>query len=274
MKGEDGVRLFPSSGYFMVSHIFDFVEHVALDHPILFSFGVTIIFLYLTSLPALSGCLLGGNKTGEQIGESLGRLLGVFILIIILDNLGWLHIFITSRGANVRNWLLVVPVIVYEAAAFPRAYTQIVKYDYTSLPYLLSLIFNTLSAALFEEIAFRGLILYALLRSWAYLRFGTLMAILVSSIFFGLVHIVKQKEENTDRWVILQGAWAISMGVLFGSFAVMSGSIWPAVFLHGTWIVMLKINLLANPNKEQKLSSLISPELLVIPLALYGFILL
>jgi membrane protease YdiL (CAAX protease family) len=139
---------------------------------------------------------------------------------------------------------------------------------------LLSLIFNTLSAALFEEIAFRGLILYALLRSWAYLRFGTLMAILVSSIFFGLVHIVKQKEENTDRWVILQGAWAISMGVLFGSFAVMSGSIWPAVFLHGTWIVMLKINLLANPNKEQKLSSLISPELLVIPLALYGFILL
>jgi hypothetical protein len=54
----------------------------------------------------------------------------------------------------------------------------------------------------------------------------------------------------------------------------MSGSIWPAVFLHGTWIVMLKINLLANPNKEQKLSSLISPELLVIPLALYGFILL
>lgn len=73
----------------------------------------------------------------------------------------------------------------------------------------------TVLAAFFEEFAYRGVILSKLR------RFGDGFAILISAIFFGVMH-----------GNLVQAPFAFVLGLVLGYFYVLTGSIWVGVAIH------------------------------------------
>lgn len=81
--------------------------------------------------------------------------------------------------------------------------------------FLLNLLYVAVFPAIFEEIAFRGVILQPLR------KYGDWFAIGVSSVIFGLVH-----------GNMTQMPFAIIAGIALGYTFVVTGSIWPSVIIH------------------------------------------
>ena len=90
----------------------------------------------------------------------------------------------------------------------------------------------------FEEVVFRGLLLYGLAT-----RIGPVRAALVSSLIFGLLHY--------GNWASGQGALishfqvihATSLGVMMAAITLRTGSLWPAILYHAVWDLGAVLNL-------------------------------
>jgi membrane protease YdiL (CAAX protease family) len=94
-------------------------------------------------------------------------------------------------------------------------------------------IFNVgLGAGVVEEMIFRGLIMKAVERRW-----GKMIAIVIPSIIFGLLHVVGI-EINIINVLILIIA-GTSVGIMFSLIVYESGSVWCSAIVHGTWNMIM-----------------------------------
>lgn len=105
---------------------------------------------------------------------------------------------------------------------------QQVPFDNLSLQleYVVAFITLVILAPLAEELLFRGYFFGRL-----YERFGKWLAVLVTAVVFGLMHLIG----FSDSGIVLQwGAAAdtFSMGLVVGVLRLLSGSIWAGVLLH------------------------------------------
>jgi membrane protease YdiL (CAAX protease family) len=88
--------------------------------------------------------------------------------------------------------------------------------------------------AFIEELLLRGVLLNTLLKGLESHKQGSIIAILVSSIFFGLGHIPGMLQYNTGL-IIMKFAWTIALGIYFACVYVLSDSLWTVITLH--WAV-------------------------------------
>ena len=95
-----------------------------------------------------------------------------------------------------------------------------------AVPFWLALLAFAVAPGICEELAFRGFILSGFLRSGR-----TWLAIALSSLCFGVMHMIPQQVFN-----------ATLVGLAIGLLAVRSGSLWPGVLFHilfNSWQVVL-----------------------------------
>ena len=97
--------------------------------------------------------------------------------------------------------------------------------------WLNAIVFYALSAGVFEEIAFRG-VLFRIVEE----GLGTWAALLVSALAFGAAHLANP---NATLWSAL--AIAVEAGLLFGLVYHLTRSLWATIALHASW------NLLEGP---------------------------
>ena len=88
-----------------------------------------------------------------------------------------------------------------------------------------SVLMMFLIVAVGEEMVFRGIIFRLIDERWS-----TWVALLVSALFFGLVHITN---DNATWWSSL--AIAIEAGLLLGAAYKWSGSLWVPIGIHWAW---------------------------------------
>ncbi|MFC8303265.1 CPBP family intramembrane glutamic endopeptidase [Specibacter sp. NPDC057265] len=89
---------------------------------------------------------------------------------------------------------------------------------------------GTMSAvAVAEEVFFRGIVFRLLLGRW-----GVLVALIVSSAIFGLLHLINPGSS-------LNGALAVAVeaGLMLGAAYLFTGSLWLAIGLHFGWNVAI-----------------------------------
>ncbi|MES2876219.1 MAG: type II CAAX endopeptidase family protein [Patescibacteria group bacterium] len=107
--------------------------------------------------------------------------------------------------------------------------------------YLVAFITLVIMAPLAEELLFRGYFLGRLTE-----RNGKWLALLVTSVVFGLMHLVGASESG----IVLQwGAAAdtFAMGLVAGALRLLSGSIWAGVVLHSVKNAIAFYFLFINP---------------------------
>lgn len=100
---------------------------------------------------------------------------------------------------------------------------------------LLQVFRSALIPALFEEFAFRGVVLQPLR------RYGDWFAILVSSFLFGMIH-----------GNILQVPFAFMVGIILGYCAVVTGSLWCSIGIHflNNFLALLQSVVLAAAGEQ------------------------
>ncbi|MBS4535716.1 CPBP family intramembrane metalloprotease [Clostridium sp. D2Q-14] len=87
-------------------------------------------------------------------------------------------------------------------------------------------------AGVVEEMVFRGLIMKLLEKRW-----GKLIAIIIPSVFFGILHVVGIKMNIID--ILLLFIAGTSVGIMFSLIVYESGSIWSSAIVHGIWNVIM-----------------------------------
>jgi membrane protease YdiL (CAAX protease family) len=90
---------------------------------------------------------------------------------------------------------------------------------------IVSAFFLFLSVGIGEEIMFRGILF-----RWIDEKWGFIAALIVSAVFFGLIHIF---QENATLWSSL--AIAIEAGLLLAAAYKYSGTLWLPIGIHWAW---------------------------------------
>lgn len=90
-------------------------------------------------------------------------------------------------------------------------------------------LFSALKAGIIEELIFRGYIMKFLESKW-----NKVVAILLPSFIFGMLHITSMSEFNLGSVLLLLCA-GTSVGIMFSFVTYENGSIWASALIHIVW---------------------------------------
>lgn len=199
-------------------------------HPVIFSLFVFPLVPVSLGLLQLGGaCLLGFDGIGIADLQDSMKILSVLVYLLLLWRLGWLRPTGLLQLGGWKVWLLLLALTAAELAVLIQGLTG--SFALSNL-----LVFDNppeyVLVGLFEEIAFRGLIFYALLKAWKDRRSGIWAAVLVSSLMFGVFHMGSLASGNSVIGALFQSASSAITGVLYAGLVLFGGSLWPVIAGH------------------------------------------
>ncbi len=146
----------------------------------------------------------------------------IVVAFVFLSLLRWWHLVGFTKGIRGADVLVCL---------FPTLLTLYIAWDALSSSTVGSMIFFTLIyaclIAVAEESIFRGIILQTLLPK------GVLRAVLLSSLIFALLHVGNLFAGLPWTYVSGQLLFTFGDGLAYAVMRVRTGSIWPAIILHG-----------------------------------------
>lgn len=250
------------------------IDQFALDQPIFFSIAITVLLLLLLLAAIFLGIAVSKDVSRRQIGESLGRILGATVLAFFVQRLGWFESVGFGFAGTLESWAIMTVALIYVILVFPYALTRSLNFNPQNPALARALALNAASAALVEEITFRGIILFALVRVWEGGRAGVLGAVFISSLLFSLIHVLNLLAGESITRVAPQAVWSFLGGFFFASLVIRGMSIWPAIFLHASANVSVRLNLQSKPDYHPSNRAFICLAGLAVPLAILGIALL
>lgn len=247
------------------------LDRFALRRPLAFALLVTVAFIVALFVILALTPRAAGERAIELAG-ALGRFTIAALACVLAAGLGWWRAAGFTPPSRTGRWLLVFPPLLYLAAAFALLTTGRFTLP-ASPPATLALVgLNGLAAGVLEEIVFRGIVLYALVRAWGESPGGRTKAVLVSSLLFSLPHALNLLAGADPLRTAAQLVWALELGVAFGAIVLATGSVWPAALLHGLANAYLHANrhgMAAEPGLAAALLMALAP----VPVVLYAVLL-
>jgi membrane protease YdiL (CAAX protease family) len=237
-----------------------------------FAFVVTFVFILMLFGSAVLGAVWTGETYGS-IGGTMGRIISTAVLLTVLSRLGWLRSAGFTRLGRRRTWLILLLPLAYSIAASAYALTGNLKPGFSDLTLTGSVALFITTAAFLEEVAFRGLILHGFIRVWGRTNRGIIKGVLVSSLFFGSIHILDFIGGRPLLNVLLHSVEALFLGIFLGTLVLNGNSIYPAAFFHCI-LNLAGYLILGSKGLEPAPQSWLLFSVLMFPLALYGIYLL
>lgn len=244
------------------------------DHPLTFALLTLLLWLIVTAAAVILISLLFSLPPTAYAVQSLGTLAATAMLLAIYWRFGWLRPAGIASPGSWRVWLYALAALVYLVLVYWFVFFGEIAFD----PAVLSLSRETLSGeavaivlrqtivALVEEILFRGLVLYALVRVWGKSRRGLLASVLLSAFLFGALHLLQGTAGSSLDLALLVSLESFVSGIWWGAIVLIGISIWPAVVLHALSNLSVLIRLLALPGLALSGSGFILAALLQLPL--------
>jgi membrane protease YdiL (CAAX protease family) len=250
------------------------INLLATEHPLAFGLTVTVVYILITILSALLGAVWPGEPYGQYIGGTIGRVISIVILLMALARLAWLRPAGFTRPGRPQAWLIGLVLLAYWIPVSAYAVTGNVDFSISDPALLSVLILFFLELGFLEEIAFRGLIQYALVRAWGNTNRGPIKSVLVSALFFGAMHVIYIISGTPLPALSLQMLETFFLGIFLGALVLHGSSIYPAVLFHGIANLAAFLNLQANSFDGIPTSTWPLICLLMLPPALFGLYLL
>lgn len=248
-------------------------KEFAAVHPLGFTFGVTLLLVILQGgSAALAALLLGLSVTGEM-PQLLGKLVTTAGFLALIWRLGWLRAAGITHLGHPRVWLITLVALVYLFFTHVYAFFGDFSYDVAYLGTSSTAGLNTFLAGVGEEIVFRGLVLYVLLRQWDSSRWGRLSAVVVTAFVFGALHLFGLLA-GRPQVVLLQVLNTFVSAIWYGAFVVRWRSVWPAILVHGALNVVVTARALSTPGFAATADAYLLVTLLELPLVIYGIYLI
>lgn len=191
------------------------------------------LLVFLLNLIGL-GAVVRIFQVEEYLPQGLTDLFGFLVALALLWKTGRLKV-LTNRGTGFLDGLLVgmFPFVLLclnlgaslglsgpPEGAVPKAAWQVVVFLITM--FLIGLA---------EEAIFRGVIAQTLLEHFGPSRAGVWKAVVLSSVIFGLGHLINVVGSNV-LGVLIQCCLTIALGMLYGAIYFRTGNLWVVIFLH------------------------------------------
>ena len=178
--------------------------------------------------------LFENTKTQMMITNSILRTLGGLILIFILIGFGKQKILKFNNAW--KSLLIMIPAFIVSVNNFPiiaffNGRAILTEPIYQVYLYLI----ECFSVGFFEEIVFRGVLLILLLKKFKNHPNKVLLSIVISSVIFGLSHIVNIFYGLSLSDTILQIMYSFLVGMLWAIMFLRTGNLWLTMLLHATF---------------------------------------
>jgi membrane protease YdiL (CAAX protease family) len=220
------------------------------------------------------GALFSKDAWGRHLAEAIYRLVGILLVVLLLWQLDWLDAVGLTRLGHRQTWLRLLLLSIYVAAIAIYAYTGDFRFDLSNGRLAVTVALNMFAVGLFEEIVFRGLVMYGLVRAWGSSTRGLVGSVLLAALFFGLAHLVNLLAGKPVASTLLQSLGAFTAGIYYGAFVLSSGSLWPAIVLHGLENAAVNCKIAGQPEYQEPMSASVKMILLTLPVVAYAAYLL
>jgi membrane protease YdiL (CAAX protease family) len=210
------------------------LKSFAMNQPLLFVFSLTIIgFVLLLFISGIVYTQL--HKPYSDIVLSLTRLGISACLLFFLWRSEWLKNAGINSIGSWQVWLLAVMGLIYFASAALYAFYGKVAFDFSNLinlPDARAAFIRQLIAVIYEEILFRGVVLFVLFNAWGKNKQGAIGSVVLTAVLFALPHFVSVfmgTSQQATIYLIVEGC---IIAIWWGALVIWGGSLWPAVLLH------------------------------------------
>jgi membrane protease YdiL (CAAX protease family) len=247
------------------------LERLAAHRPLSFSLLIALLVLVSYVATGILANVVTEGRAGYERVEAVGRVAASLFFLYLLWRLGWLAPSRVTVWGSLSAWAVALVVLAYDLVTTTYALFGSVSMPGLSDPVLsASAAANALATGLIEEIPFRGLILYALLRHWGNTRRGTIVAVLYSSLLFGGIHVVHILFGRPVPQAILVAVSATLTGIVYAALVLRLRTIWTAVALHGVTNAVVTMRALEMPGYAEPVSGLGLLIAFQLPLVAYG----
>ncbi len=167
--------------------------------------------------------------------QSVSRLLGGLACVIFIFEFSFQKIMNPLGNKCIFALLAVLPAFAVAINNFP--FISVLAGDVTfkaPIGGLLLYALSCFSVGFFEEMAFRGCAFMFLLKSRRKSRLGIFIAIFLSSVVFGLIHLVNIFTSSPVA-VLLQIGYSALIGALCSVVLLVTKNIWLCVLLHSVY---------------------------------------
>ncbi len=212
----------------------------------LISLGLIVIYLITNSY-----CM---NNFGLEDVRTLGvniLLIAIILLLVVSNKLGE-YIGLT-HFPKPKQYLYFIPLVMLMSVNLIGGIN--IK---LSIIEIVIYMFSMVCVGFLEEIIFRGFLFQMMAKD------NIKAAIIVTSITFGIGHIINLLNGAELIPTLLQICYAITTGYLFAVILVKSKSIWPQIITHSV------VNALSVFNAENFVTMYISPVILIIVPLIYA----
>jgi len=202
----------------------------------LFCAIVGIILLLAYEFLKLEGKLLNGidDSTRYLVSMTMTRFVGGVIFLSMLINLGY-SVLNPIKKPFWRSLLVTLPAFAVAINNFP--FSQIIKGGAViDAPVweIALLLFECLCVAFFEEMAFRGVVFLGFVRRKPQSRLWIFWSVVLSSVVFGLIHLVNLYISDPVS-VLMQIGYSALIGAMCSVVLIKTANLWLCVMLHGVF---------------------------------------
>lgn len=232
-----------------------------------FVFFVIALLLFEASNLKLSDNVL----VSSMLSNSIFRIIGGGLFLTMMCSYGYRKLY--KFPFSINTLYVILPALIISINNFPiiayfsnRAY--LVQPIYTVYVFIL----ECFSSAFFEEIIFRSIILIFLLERFNKTKQGVFKAIIWSSVFFSLLHLMNLFSGSSFYNVSLQLGYSFLMGMLWAVMYLKTKNIWITIILHASYNffgqVMFSLGIV---NGRYDIYTIIITVFLALGVTVYGF---
>jgi membrane protease YdiL (CAAX protease family) len=244
-------------------------KNFALKKP--FLFGIVLFFLYafLTALAYPIHYLFPETEAGQLYGDAGAKLIVFLVFLAVLWRFGWISLSGINRLGNAKIWPTVVGLLVYCVLTQLYAFTGSITIALPDPQLATADWFLAFSTAMVEETMARGLVLAAMILTWGNTKQGQLKAILLSSLLFGLAHLINIMIRPIG--VVLMQALIVTLPGIFAAVLVLVfRTLWPAIMIHWFGNAAVNIKLIGHENYQETFTMWIIWAISLIPIIVYS----
>lgn len=230
------------------------ISKLTTYHPVGFVIVLTIVWVVLLLVFMGVAATVFHASYSDARTASIGRLAVTVCVLLLTWRLDWLKASGIFRLGRWQVWLLALGGLFYLTISSLYSFYGKIGFDFSILLQLSdarAAVTTHFIAALSEEILFRGLVLYALMRVWGTTSRGILVSVLLTAALFALLHLTQVFTYGTtlaSALVLVLQTFVIS--IWWGALVIKGGSIWPAVLSHFVGNAVVAVQGLTTPMLE------------------------
>ena len=262
----------------------DKFREFAYRHPIMTSIIAIGIFTCLTEIPQLEPLLLNyfDKQSASYLAGTIIQGLTSLLLVIVMAYFKLIKTVGFSKPPEWKQVLIAWPILALSLLASWSLFTGVLVIDMSKPLHILFYMLVYLSTGFYEEILCRGLVLSLLLNAWGQTKKGLSWAVIISSLLFGIIHLVSLLLGRISFLASLtQVGYATFIGVFFAACILRNRSLWPAIIGHAIFNMSSDLNTIAIggtfgeiSTTNSTLSDALSTIIIMFPFLVYGLFIL